>query len=277
MATKKTSKQHPGRTPREEWPDCKESVCTTTSKGGAHGFCRRHYMQLRRGQIDREGNEVRKPKRVTSYGEAARCVVAGCGNRPKAKGLCNAHNMQYRLGNLEVDLPTSGHVQAAPSGSYTKKALCCVPDCRKRPVNRWMCSTHAQQRAAGIIDAAGARLRDPLPSGRPRKQTRWKHQGYVLTYADDHPNARKDGSIFEHRLVMSQHLGRPLEEWEIVHHRNGVRDDNRLENLELMDGRAKSSKPHPPSHSKTPEELKKLLEHLKHNDPKAYDELLASL
>lgn len=56
---------------------------------------------------------------------------------------------------------------------------------------------------------------------------------YRFKVAKDHPNARSDGQIMEHRLVMSNHIGRALLPKENVHHINGDRYDNRIENLEL--------------------------------------------
>lgn len=66
---------------------------------------------------------------------------------------------------------------------------------------------------------------------------RYAHQGYVLLYLPEHPNAGKNGMVLEHVKVMSDHLGRPLWTDENVHHKNGKRDDNRLSNLELWSTR----------------------------------------
>ncbi len=72
------------------------------------------------------------------------------------------------------------------------------------------------------------------------RSTNWKGGrikdkiGYVLIWKPEHPNAKVAGYIYEHRLVMSEHLERPLKSTEFIHHRNSIKDDNRLENLELL-------------------------------------------
>ncbi len=233
--------------------------CQTSVKGGGRGFCRTHYVHFYQGRIAEDGTTIREPFRVATYGEGVHCSVEGCTTRPRINGLCNRHYLQWKDGRLPADA-----MKEPPAASYV---ACKLENCTVRASSRGMCPKHARQVKAGIINELGEELRDP--SLRPGRGWRSYCRGYVKVMAKNHPQADRDGYVLEHRLVMEKILGRFLERHEVVHHRDGVRNNNTPENLEVH-----TRKTHPPAHEYTVETTRVALQALRVNDPQGLALLL---
>jgi hypothetical protein len=144
------------------------------------------------------------------------CKVEGCERTSALRGWCFRHYHRWkRLGDPEAGGPQR-NPQIGP---------CVIGGCEEPAVARGWCGRHYQRwQAYGDPEA-------PLRRARNGQSTkRWtNHDGYVLI--------RLQGkSVLEHRKVMEEKLGRSLLPGETVHHMNGVRTDNRPENLELWVG-----------------------------------------
>jgi len=77
-----------------------------------------------------------------------------------------------------------------------------------------------------------------IPNNVGKDNPNWKggyarKDGYIMILAHNHPAANKNGYIMKHRLIMETKLKRYLNPSEGVHHINGIKDDNRPENLEI--------------------------------------------
>jgi len=110
----------------------------------------------------------------------------------------------------------------------------CV-DCGKE---RWVFLKHDKPTNLRCRSCAGKQKPHPSGSEHPNwKGGRTLDGGYVQVKLspDDffYAMADKSGYVREHRLVMARHLGRCLQPWEIVHHKDGVKDHNNYSNLKI--------------------------------------------
>lgn len=156
--------------------------------------------------------------RYQSMNPVPLCAVDGCVKRAfNAKNIyCYAHfKRSIRHGSPLAGGPTHGRVK--------RDEVCVVDGCNKnQEYSIGFCSRHYHKYKRYGDPTLG---REMIPARKGSGSLR-KRDGYRTNYV-------KGKAILEHRWVMEQHLGRSLLPHENVHHINGVRDDNRLENLEL--------------------------------------------
>jgi HNH endonuclease len=153
------------------------------------------------------------------------CSIEGCGQEHQARGWCQKHYTRWKVhGDPLYTIYNMDGEHIACSVDGCQIAVACTARRRTRP--EWatepLCPTHYGRLKRG----------EPLVRDKERGDGA-NHDGYRLVIARDHPFARKNGYVAEHRLVMESMIGRYLLPEETPHHKNGVRDDNRPENLEL--------------------------------------------
>ena len=159
------------------------------------GYCSTHYHRVRKYGDAGEAELRRKPTRP--------CKVEGCANTAKTSAdLCPTHARRKRIYSDELGLFRTH-----------KKCVTCDGPAVSAPRTGDYCREHYVAHIKGLI------VRGELVGAR-------NPAGYVY-------HSVFKTKLAEHRVVMESILGRPLLTEEEPHHRNGVRHDNRPENLEL--------------------------------------------
>ena len=179
------------------------SVEGCDNKKAAFNLCTTHYRRYRL-----YGDPLKLGRAKTN----GPCEVDGCKTKAKTKGLCQTHYMRTVRGKSLLN----------PVHKKKSIEVCTQRGCDRPHLCRGFCKLHYERmRING----------DPRIIRRTKansiEEIKWRtYNGYVY-------GAYKGKKLMQHRFVWEQHHGRALQPFENIHHINGRRDDNRIENLEL--------------------------------------------